>query len=82
MERTTCYLSNLYFDVAMSAIPTTDKLILIGKGISWFPENIKTALLKQNIIPLINLIKLKVFLSIISVIIYRFYNTFVLKGSE
>ena len=58
------YFSSLTFDVAISAIPTTSKLILIGTGISWSPENIKIVLLKQNIIPLINLVKLIVFLSI------------------
>ena len=64
------YFSNLKFDVAISAIPTTNKLILIGTGISWSPKNIKIALLRQNIIPLINLIKLKFFLSIICIINY------------
>jgi len=59
------YFRNLNFDVAIKAIPTTNKLSLMGTGISWFPDNIKIALLKQNIIPLINLIKLNVFLSMI-----------------
>jgi hypothetical protein len=62
------YLINLYLDVAISAIPAINKLILTGKGISSFPKNIKIALLKQSIIPLMNLIKLKVFLFIISII--------------
>ena len=64
LHRRSLYFSSLTFDVAISAIPTTSKLILIGTGISWSPKN-KIALLRQNIIPLINLVKLMVFLSII-----------------
>ena len=40
----------LYFDVAINAIPTINKLILTGTGISFSKKN-KTALAKQNAIP-------------------------------
>jgi len=62
--RRSLYFSSLTFDVAISAIPTTSKLILTGTGISWSPKN-KIALLKQNRIPPINWIGFAVLLYII-----------------